>query len=459
METEFKSEKYSLRDGTAFAVLLGGAEAYFGAFAVFLRASTLQLGILATLPVFVGNLSHVAGVWVSDRLRFRRRPIACAALFHAATLLPIAALALMQPRAGSIIFFFWCLVFFYVIQGLIVPSWNSLIGDIIDPERRPIFFARRTRRVALSTFLSTLAAGSILSFWQKIGAEKWGFATIFLIAAIARTVSAHALSNHDDPEYVCDKSERFTFIRFIRRAKHSNFVKFAFFYGAVNFGVAFASPYFAPYMLRDLGLSYAEFTSIIGAGVISQVLALIYWAKLSQRLGNKRILEICGYGVTIVPLLWLISPAVLYLVVIQIFSGLIWSGFNLAAQNFLFEAVTPPKRARCSAYMMIINGFCVLSGSLLGGYTATLLPPMHTFFGRHAPGSVLLWIFMASSILRLLAIRVFLNKFQEVREVQHVPIQTLFFRPAYLRAFAGFRFAPLPDGRPRKKPSPEKSDQ
>ncbi len=451
MDEPTKSERYSLRDASAFAVVLGGAEAYFSAFAVFINASTFQLGLLATVPLFIGNLFHVAGVWVSDRLRFRRTPIAIGALLHALTLLPIAALAFFQPAVGKVQLFFFCLLAFYIIQGLIVPSWNGLIGDIIDPERRAVFFARRTRRLALSTFASTLTAGAILSFWQGRGEEQLGFVCIFAIAAIARMLSAYALSKHDDPEYFCDPSERFSFLQFVRRAQQSNFVRFAFFFGSVNFATAFASPYFAPYMLRDLSMSYATFTVVIGAGVISQVVALIFWAKLSKTIGNKQILELSGYGVSLIPVLWLVSPALWYLVLIQIFSGLVWSGFNLAAQNFMFEAVSPQKRARCSAYLMVINGFCVLSGSLLGGSVAKHLPLMSTLFHSSQVTSFLLGVFLISGVLRLIAIKVFLNKFEEVREVQPATVYSVFIRPAYLRAVGGFRFGVLPIGRRKHK--------
>ena len=447
MDSANQSERYSLRDASGFAVMLGCAEAYFSAFAVYLNASTMQLGILATVPVFIGNLFHVAGVWLSDRLKYRRKPIALGALIHACTLLPIAAIALFQPESGRIVFFFTCLLGFYMIQGLIVPSWNAWIGDIIDPGRRAVFFARRTRRVSLWTFVSTLTAGTILSYWQSRGLESAGFTIIFLIAASARAFSSYSLSKHDDPEYHCDHSERFSFVDFIRRSGKSNFVRFAFFYGSVNFGVAFASPYFAPYMLRDLSMSYGYFTAVIGAGVISQVIALIYWANLSNKLGNKRILEICGYGVSLVPVLWFVSPALWYLLIIQIFSGLGWSGFNLAAQNFLFEAVSPQKRARCSAYLMVINGSCVLSGSLLGGFVSKHLPTATTLLPGPTGTSVLLWIFLISGVIRFLAIRVFLHKFKEVREVETASLYSVMLRPAYIRAVEGFRFGVLPFGK------------
>ena len=75
-----------------------------------------------------------------------------------------------------------------------------------------------------------------------------------------------------------------------------------------------------------------------------------------------------------IPILWLFSADFYYLVIVQALTGLVWAGFNLSAANFLFDAVSPPKRARCVAYQALVNATFVFAGSLLGGIVAGHLP-------------------------------------------------------------------------------------
>ena len=44
-----RSLKHSIKDGIFFSAMVGGAESYFSAFAVFLKATTAQIGVLASM--------------------------------------------------------------------------------------------------------------------------------------------------------------------------------------------------------------------------------------------------------------------------------------------------------------------------------------------------------------------------------------------------------------------------
>ena len=57
----------------------------------------------------------------------------------------------------------------------------------------------------------------------------------------------------------------------------------------------------------------------------------------------------------------------IYLLIIELVSGMIWAGFNLAAGNFIYDVVTRQRMAICTSYFNIISGFGVLLGATLGG--------------------------------------------------------------------------------------------
>jgi hypothetical protein len=284
-----------------------------------------------------------------------------------------------------------------------------------------------------------------------INSASLGFFTIFVVAAAARMLSARELSRHQDIAYEVPESDKFSFWDFIRRSPWSNFAKFVFFFASIQFGVSIAGPYFSLYMLRDLQFSYFEFTLVTASAVVSQLFALKNWGAISQSFGNRRILAVCGHGVALIPLLWLLNDNIWYLIVIQIYSGFVWSGFNLAAQNFMFDAVKPAKRARCAAYQAIVNGFFVLTGSLIG---AALIPHLTAInvaiksSDLHA--SNLLYLFLISGIVRLLSTLVFLPMFKEVREVKPSTYPEIIFRVSHIRPISGMAYSIIPLGRKLK---------
>ena len=436
------SLRASIRDGVSYAVMMGGAETYFGAFGIFLKATTLQVGILASLPQLFGSVMQWFSALRMDRIRSRRKVVIAGAVAQALSLVPMAFLPFLFGSGTLPVI---CLILLVMVyhggNGATVPVWNSLIGDLVDPSVRGRFFGHRNMLTGMATFISLVLAGSLLHVFDQGGIPALGFFICLSVAFVARMNSVRWLTRYEDPELRILPDQVFTFRQFLRRSRHSNFAKFVFFIGAINFGVAFSAPYFALYMLRDLQFSYVEFTLVSGTATITQFLTFRYWGGLSDRFGNKKILNVCGWGVAVLPTFWLFSAYIPYLLVVQIFGGFVWSGFSLASANFIFDAVTPPKRARCVAYQGLVNGFFMFIGSLAGGYAAVHLP------GRFSlgpwtwePAFILPVIFLISGLIRLVAASILLRKFEEVRPVEPIGHRELIFRISQIKPIAGATF-------------------
>ncbi len=436
------SLKASLRDGVSHAVMMGAGETYLGPFGIFLKASTLQVGLLASLPPLFGALTQWLAAQAMDRFPSRRKAVVAGALLQALTWLPIALLPFLLGSGDLPVALLIGLVLVYHgANGATVPAWNSLIGDLVPAGIRGRFFGNRNRLTGLSSFVALLLAGLCLDVFERAGRGAAGYLVIFGAALAARLNSARWLSRYADPPFRLMPEEVFTFRQFLRRSPHSNFARFVFFVAAINFAVAFSGPYFALYMLRDLQFSYAKFTAVTAVVAITQFLTFRYWGGLSDRFGNKKILNLCSWGVALVPALWIFSDHIAYLVAIQAYGGFVWAGFSLAAGNFLFDAVSPPKRARCVAYQGLINSVGVLAGSLLGGFAAGHLPASYTVGGwTWRPVSVLLVLFLISGLIRLVAIALFLRRFREVRPVEPIGHRELIFRISHIRPIAGATF-------------------
>jgi MFS family permease len=437
------SLELSVREGVASSAMSASGEGFASACAVYLKATPLQIGFLATLPMFLGAISQMAVLPVLGRIRNRRLILQTGSLLQALVWAVTASVLLIAPIQSSTVWFFVTLVCLSTMVGLgIAPVWSSLMGDLIPGETRGEFFGLRSGRMGVTTVLVMLLGGLILNFFHYFGADWLGFSFLFLAAASARFYSAELLGKHDNPELVVKDEDYFSFIQFLRKLPSSNFARFVLFTGLLNIGFAVSGPYFTIFMLRDLSLSYWQFTLLGAASAAAQFITMKHWGRLVDRFGSRQVMGSCAGGIVISPLLWLVHSNIWYLLVVQLYSGVVWAGYALATGSFLFDAVTPGKRARCAAYHGMMNATGNLIGGYIGGVIYTLLE--HTeirAIGLWTVPSNLLFLFVISAFFRLLCVVIFLRLFREVRPVEPASHERLLYEIATLRPFAGISWS------------------
>jgi len=244
---------------------------------------------------------------------------------------------------------------------------------------------------------------------------------MFFIAMAYRFVSLAYLKKMHEPEYIWDGERDGGFGHFIKTARKNNFGLFVLFMGFMNFSVFLSAPYFTPYMLGALHFDYLTFTIVNSAATLATILAMRRWGLTGDTFGNRKIIAITAFLISIVPVLWLFSPDPVYLIVAQLFSGLVWAGFTLATANFLYDSVEPGQIAKYFAYQNIVIGVMAVLGALAG-----------SFILDHAVQKIwpsnYLFVFLVSTMLRLAAAGIFVTRIREVRKVQPVSKRQLFFK-------------------------------
>ncbi|HEX7897898.1 MAG TPA: MFS transporter [Planctomycetota bacterium] len=407
----------SIKDGTTFAVMAGlGDPSYVGACALVLGASPSQVALLVTIPVFLGALAQLIPPFFIERGFSRKRLFVLGSFAQSLAWLPILAAPFAKGRAGyALLFAGWIL--YFLAMHFTVPPWTSVMGDLVPAGARGRFFGRRSSLCFVFQTASLVLSGAGLALYKEAGHEELGFAVVFAGALIARLLSTWHLSRMHEPPHVFRDEDRFTFAQFLRRLPTSNFAKFVFFVGFMNASAHFAGCLFAPYWKKTLGYSYWEYMAVATAVVGVQIVALPFWGRQADRYGNKKVLATTSVGIAVLPALWLLSAHVGWAVFLQAWSGFFWSGFNQSVANFLFDAVTPPKRARCTAYLYLIVNTGLLVGGLAGSWAINHVPT--SFFGLSWPHAF--WTLLGISFLaRSLTLMVFLPRFREVRDVPSI---------------------------------------
>jgi MFS family permease len=419
-----KTRLLSLWEGSLWAIMWGFGETYIAPFAILLNAGNLAMAFIGTGPVLISAVAQLAGAAALDRVGRRVPLILACGTVQALSYLPLFILPVLIP-SGNVPLLMLMVVIYFFTAGFQAPPWLSLMGDVVEPSDRGRYFSNRSRIILYSMLTYMLLAGWIISRWKHTGHPIAGFGFLFGIACLGRLISMFFMRRHYDPPIHKAKDDAyFSFFDFVRATPRSNFAKFTFMVALMNGTSQIAAPFFAVYMLRDLHWSYLQFTVNMVAFLLSQTVFIRWWGALSDRHGNRSILVATSCLMPILPLFWAFSSNYFVLLLAQVVSGVAWSGFNLAASNFVYDAVTSPKRARAFSYYNLLNGlFSVAGAMLIGAAIAEHAPANFKLGSIHITLiSSLPIVFIASSIARALAAWIMLPQFREVRSAE--PIST-----------------------------------
>ena len=193
-----KALRHSVRDGVSYSVMTGAGETYFAAFALFFKATTAQIGLLASLPSLIATLAQLFAVWLSRQACSRKKIIIVGASLQALVWLPLIVLPVLFPDYAVVIIIF-CIIGYHAAGSVIIPYWSSLMGDLVPENRRGRYFALRNRYTSISALISLIVAGIVLDYYQQHALAIYGFIGVFTIAALARWKSIYHLTHLIDP--------------------------------------------------------------------------------------------------------------------------------------------------------------------------------------------------------------------------------------------------------------------
>lgn len=436
--------RYGLRDGACQAVTQGSGEQYLSAFALLLHASPFQLSVLSALPQLIGTGAQLVSVKLLQWFPHRKALISAGTVGQAFAWIPIVLLPLLIPQWGPWLVVCGAAAYFACAQ-FTAPAWNSLIADWLDQHERGAYFARRAQVIAGLSFFALCGAGWVLSLWQHSTAAWWGFVLIFALAGSARILSALALSPVQDIHPTAHQEAQQGFRGFFRLSATKDFRRFLLFSGLMHASVLIAGPFFVLYMLQDLQLSYIGYGGWLAAGLLGQLLTLQAWGQFGDRFGNKALLSITGFTVPILPMLYLVSTNLGFLLAINFLGGVIWAGLALGLQNYVFDSVRPEERAKAIALYSTVNAIGWSVGALLGSWLVESLPARIEWAGVILqPASNLPFVFFLSGVLRLLVSSSLLGSFHEARQVERIPGPQLLWELPLVKPIARFAVWALP---------------
>jgi MFS family permease len=306
----------------------------------------------------------------------------------------LAAMA-VQRRVG--ITWLFAAAILYWAGGLAAgPAWNAWIEHLVPRPIRPAFFARRSRICQTCVLLGIVAGGILLRVWGASPQSKHIFALLFGLGACCRLVSSLLLAcqtetrtwMRKEPRPRSDIREIWSSIRTWDHHTKGLVIYLL----AMQTAVYVSAPYFTPYMLHHLRLSYLNYMLLISLGFAGKALAAPWAARTARRLGADRLLWIGGLGIIPLSGLWLVSPSLVFLGLLQVMGGALWACYELSMLLLFFERIPKPQRVEVLSIYNVGNAAAMLVGSVLGGLILVSNPNSGPWF---------LIVFLTSSLLRL----------------------------------------------------------
>jgi hypothetical protein len=341
--------------------MAGIAEAYLPAFGLALGMSAVTAGLLASLPLLVGGVLQLIAPRAIARARSLRGWVACCVALQAVSFVPLIVLALTHTTSVPLVF---ASVSLYWASGnCAAAGWMPWMARVVPARIRGRFFGRRQGLVQAAMFTGLIGSGIALQGASRVLDV---FALMFTAAFVARLVSAVMLAKQG--EGIDPAPRRRARLRTLApRLKGTPRGKLLAYLIAMGAAAAISAPFITPYLLVQQHLDYAQYCAFTASIYVVKVIVLPIVGKIIPRVGLRRVLTISAIAIVPIPFMWLGPDAFWWFIVIQVYAGVAWAGFDLGMLMALFDAEDDAERISLQVLFSALQAIAQASASLVGG--------------------------------------------------------------------------------------------
>ena len=380
----------SLGDAAGSGMMVGTGETYLPAFVLAAGLGEVLAGLIASLPQLAGGVAQLVAPRGVRRVRSHRTWVVICAALQGLAFLP---LALAAWHGGITTWLVLAAATLYWSAGLASnPPWNTWMGSLVPGSVQPKYFAHRTRLQQAAVLAGFLVSVAAIEYGATPQNALAGFGLLFALAIFSRFASVVCLARTSEPDPLPSNIRSLCWKVLARRFSRGAESQRLLYLSVVQAAAYFASPYFAPYMLCVLKLSYGQYVVLISAAYVARLMCLPLWGVVAARFGTRRLLWIGGLGIVPSAGAWLISDQFWYLIAVQWLGGAAWAAYELAVFLIGVNSVRADERTSVLTVFNLATTSGMVAGSILGGAVLT-------FLGTNR--EVYYLLFVGSSLLRL----------------------------------------------------------
>lgn len=400
-----KSSKQAIRTSLQASTLDGVLATIFSAtttgvlltnFLLKLDANPIEIGLLSSIPMLV-NLLQPVGAYIADSTSSRHNY--CLWIYGPSRLLWLILLLGMgwvwwfSAEPHQLVVWTLAIVFITNVLGAFGSSaWCSWMAALVPPRLRGRYFGLRNSAASLTNLLSVPLLGFAVSAWPNGPIQGYGVVLVLGIVAGIASLGFQFLMvdvNPQLPQAAPFYKSKFKGASRLESEKatteqpeasifrDTNFMVFLVYFGLWMFAFNLSAPFFNLYLLDNLGLDLTwatVYTSFIAG---ANLVMLLLWGKLADRLGNRPLLLLVGIVVAITPLFWLGAgnntiSLWLWLPLIHLLTGGAGAAIDLCSSNIQMEIAPVDRPSKYFATAAAVAGVCGGLGTTAGGFLAQL---------------------------------------------------------------------------------------
>jgi len=406
MGESFKKLRPVTFESAAATVMNSLTSGFLTLFALYLGATNEMIGLVVAVPAAIALFGYIPAAMLVERMKNVKRfcsltALGSRSLWLVVAIMPFLPAFLLPFRFGILIM----LVSMASLAGAFInPGWAALIGDLVPDDMRGRYFGMKNRVAAVFSLVAVIGAGFLLDLTGSAS----GFFFLFLIAGIAGVLTAVLFAAF--PETYQYSFGRADTVKEIKDALKNRFMRrFLLTMLLWQFGVSMASPFFNVYLVNDLHAPYAWASLLLLCTGVGGILMYNFWGNLSDKFGHRQVIIVSSAGAALVPILWLFSPNIQFLLLVEFMSGAVWAGLNMANLNYVLELGGGSKASIYSALFWTAIGIATFIGPVIGGQIAdsVVIPIGQGISGLRAT-------FVASFLIRSVMFMVFVKFILEV---------------------------------------------
>ncbi len=382
-----------------------------------LGANPTEVGILASIPM-IANLMQPLGAYFSEQTTSRHDY--CLWIYGISRSLwiglAIAILSLGHSQAASDLLIAIALgvaLISYGLGALGSAPWLSWMAALVPPSLRGRYFGLRSSAANVANLVSVPILGFGISQWQ--GGSLQGYGIVLLVGIAAGLISLWfqnfmvdvnpqtgrsgpvAAPSPGQPLPDPGSTSLFQPISLPQLLRGPGVLNFLVYFNLWTFAVNLCAPFFNVYMLHDLALDISQVTLYNSLSAGANLLLLMFWGRLADRIGNRPILMGVGLVFAISPLLWIIaSPTPIstwvWLPLLHLLAGATAAAIDLCSNNLQIGIAPASSSSTFFGITAALAGVSGALGTAAGGFWVQ--------FGYGG------WwgLFVISSLLRLVAL-------------------------------------------------------
>lgn len=284
-----------------------------------LGTSNVLIGLVQPLRFGASFLLQLVAADYVERRPYTMPFYRAISIFRCVVLFLLAAAVAWLPadRVTLTVVFFVALTLFSLGAGLVSLPFMDVVGKVVPPRRRGIFFSQRMFWGGLTALAGSAVVGFLLG-------EPWGLtfprnaALFFALAAVFYSLTAWSWLLIDEPPSrvvggARQRSGRLKLAHQLRRGirllthnipyRRYVLVRLAFTLGG------WADPFYVVYAQQQLGIPATFIGTYLGVRTLAGLLSNFYWGHVSDHRGNRLVLIVASAVGLSVPVMALVLGA------------------------------------------------------------------------------------------------------------------------------------------------------